>query len=93
MSRDERISRFREFTGNITTNTTIALWTFALVTVGLAIWSAICPPKGVIDKSILEFGALMSFFATIAVVREAIKEGRGATIKHGETEININDNN
>lgn len=77
-------------TANITKNTTIALWVFAIVTVALAVWSAACPPQGIIDKSVLEFGALMSFFAVIAVAREAIKEGKGAKITHGQTEININ---
>ena len=80
-------------TGNISTHTTIALWVFAGVTVGLGIYSAICPPQGVIDKSIFEFGALMAGFATLAVTREAIREGLGVKYKHGETEVEINKKN
>lgn len=76
-------------TGNISTHTTIALWVFAGVTVGLGVYSAICPPQGVIDKSIFEFGALMAGFATLAVAREAIKEGLGVKYTHGDTTVEI----
>ena len=48
------------------------------------------PPEGEIDASVLKFIALMLAFATIAVGAQAIKDGRKATIKHGETEINVN---
>lgn len=74
---------------NVSLTTTIALWVFAAVTVGLGIYSAFCPPEGVIDKSILEFGALMAGFATLAVAREAIKEGLGVRYTHGSTSIEI----
>ena len=77
----------KEFTKNVSLNTTVALWSFAIVTIGLAVYSCVCPPEGVIDKSIIEFGALMSFFATIAVAREAIKEGRGLKLNKGDLTI------
>lgn len=76
-------------TSNITKHTTIALWVFALITLGLAIYSAICPPQGVIDKSVLEFGCIMAGFATLAVAREAIREGLGVKYTHGDTHIEI----
>lgn len=77
-------------TSNISKHTTIALWVFASVTVGLGVYSAVCPPAGVIDKSVFEFGALMCGFATLAVAREAIKEGLGVKYTHGNTEVQIN---
>lgn len=82
-------------TDNVSKHTTIALWVFATITVGLGIYSAVCPPQGVIDKSVLEFGCLMAGFATLAVAREAIREGfrNGVGIKytHGDTTIEIDD--
>ena len=77
----------------ISLHTTIALWVFAAVTVGLGIYSAICPPEGHIDKSVLEFGALMGGFATLAVAREAIKEGLGLKYTHGDTTLEIDKDN
>lgn len=77
-------------THNISKHTTIALWVFAIITVGLAIYSAVCPPQGVIDKSVLEFGAIMGGFATLAVAREAIREGLGIKYSHGDTSIEVN---
>ena len=76
-------------TANISKHTTIALWVFAIITVGLATYSAVCPPQGVIDKSVLEFGAIMGGFATLAVAREAIKEGLGLKYTHGDTTLEI----
>lgn len=76
-------------TDNISKHTTIALWVFALITVALGVYSAICPPQGVIDRSILEFGCLMAGFATLAVAREAIKEGLGVKYTHGDTVIEV----
>lgn len=80
-------------TSKVSLHTTIALWVFAGVTVALGIYSAICPPEGIIDKSVLEFGCLMAGFATLAIGREAIKEGLGVKYTHGETSIEIDSNN
>lgn len=80
-------------THDITRHTTLALWISFTVTVILGAWSAVCPPKGIIDKSILEFGALLFGFATLAVVREAVKEGLGIKYTHGEDSIEISDIN
>lgn len=79
----------KEFRGNISRHTTIALWVSFGVTITLGVWGFICPPKGIIDASVLEFGALLFGFASIAIAREAIAEGLGAKLKHGQTEIQI----
>lgn len=73
----------------VSLHTTVALWVFALVTIALGVYSAICPPQGVIDRSIFEFGALMFGFATLAVAREAVKEGLGLKYTHGNISIEI----
>lgn len=80
-------------TENVTKQTSIALWIFALVTVTLSIYSALCPPQGVIDKSVLEFGALMVGFATLAVARETVKEGLGVKYTHGNTTVEVDKDN
>lgn len=82
------IGRFN--TERISLQTTIALWFFAGVAAGLGIYSALCPPEGVIDKSIFEFGMLMFGFATLAVARDAIKEGLGLKYTHGDMSIEVN---
>ena len=82
-----------QFRNNVSKHTTIALWVFATITVGLGIYSAICPPPGIIDKSVLEFGCLMAGFATLAVAREAIREGLGVKYTHGDTTIEIDKDN
>lgn len=81
----------KTFKANISTHTTIALWVSFLTTVGLGIYSAVCPPEGVIDSSILGFGALLGGFATLAIAREAIREGLGVKYSHGDTSIEIGD--
>lgn len=80
-------------TANVSKHTTLALWAFAAVTIALAVYSALCPPHGVIDKSVLEFGAIMGGFATLAIAREAIKEGLGVKYTHGSTHIEVDKDN
>lgn len=84
---------FWEFKNNIAKHTTVALWVSFTVTVGLGIYSAICPPEGVIDKSVLEFGALLGGFATLAIAREAIREGLGVKYTHGNVHIEVDTDN
>lgn len=48
------------------------------------------PPEGQIDSSVLKYTAELFAFAALGVGAQAIKDGRSAVIKHGETEININ---
>ena len=79
----------KQFHNNISKHTTIALWCFAVITIVLGIYSAVCPPQGEIHKSVLEFGCLMAGFATLAVAREAIREGLGVKYTHGDTTIEV----
>lgn len=59
------------------------------LTLGIA--SFLLPPTGEISASVIGFVAELIAFATIAVGAQAIADGRAATLKHGETEITIND--
>lgn len=77
---------------NISAHTTMALWLCFIITIALGIWGFVCPPKGIIDESILKYSTLLLGFVTAAITREAIKEGMGVKLRHGETELEIADN-
>ena len=90
-TREQRIARFREETRNISKTTTILLWIFGLATITLFTASFIVPPTGEIHASILRAGALLLAFATLAEAREAIREGLGVKLTHGQTTVEIHD--
>lgn len=77
---------------NISLETTIALWSCAVITLGLGIGSFFCPPMGEIHRSVLEFGCLIFGVMTLFVAREAIKEGRGIKYSHNDSVIEITHN-
>ena len=76
---------------NVRTSTTVALWVCILAAVGLFIASFCVPPTGVIDGSVLRAGSLLFAFGSLAVLREAIREGIGAKLTHGNTTIEVKD--
>lgn len=86
MSRNE----IKEMAKNVSLETTIALWFCGSITLALGIGSFFCPPMGEIHRSVLEFGCLIFGIMTLFVVREAIKEGMDIKYKHGDTEVQIN---
>lgn len=89
--REQRIARFREETKNISKTTTILLWIFGLTTIALFAASFIVPPTGEISPSVLKAAALLFAFATLAEAREAIREGLGVKLTHGNTTIVVQD--
>lgn len=80
-----------EMNKNVRTSTTIALWVCILAAVGLFVASFCVPPTGVIDGSVLRAGSLLFAFGSLAVLREAIREGIGAKLTHGNTTIEVHD--
>lgn len=76
---------------NVKTSTTIALWVCIVAAVGLFVASFIVPPLGVIDGSVLRAASLLFAFGSLAVLREAIREGLGAKLTHGNTTLEIKD--
>lgn len=84
-----KIGRFD--TNNVTWQTTMMWWICFAMAAFLGIWGFICPPKGQIDKSILEFIAWLFGFLSLAVAREAIKEGFGIRMTHGNTALEVKD--
>lgn len=85
------MTKLRAFTRNVHTSTTVLLVICVFVSIGLFIASFCVPPKGVIDPSIYKAASLLFAFASLAVLREAIKEGIGAKLTHGNTTIEIKD--
>lgn len=49
------------------------------------------PPKGQIDPSIFKAAGFLFGFATLFEVREAIREGLGVKLTHGDTAVEIRD--
>lgn len=90
-TRQQRIERFREETKNISKTTTILLWIFGLTTIALLTASFIVPPTGEISPSVLKGAAILFAFATLAEAREAIREGLGVKLTHGNTTIVVQD--
>lgn len=80
-------------TENISLQTSVALWLVFIVIAVLGFWGFICPPKGVIDASVLKIATILFGIAGLAIVREALREaftrGVDAKVKHGDTEIEI----
>lgn len=90
-TREQRIDRFRKETRNVSKTTTILLWIFGIATIALFTASFIVPPAGEIHASVLRAAALLFAFATLAEAREAIREGLGVKLTHGQTTVEIHD--
>lgn len=78
-------------TRSVKTSTTIGLWVCVLSSVGLFITSFIVPPTGAIDPSVLKAVAYLFAFAALFELREAVIEGLGVKLTHGNTTIEIKD--
>ena len=91
MTVQQKMREFRVITKRVSTSTTIALWVCLLTTIALFITSALMPPKGIIDPSMFKAAGYLSGFATLFVIREAIREGLGVKLTHGETTVQVGD--
>ena len=91
MSIEQSVQEFRAITKRVSTSTTIALWVCLGMTILMFAVSFFIPPKGVIDGSIFKAAGYLFGFATLFEVREAIREGLGVRLTHGDTTIEIRD--
>ena len=91
MTVQQSVKEFRAFNKRVSVSTTIALWVCLVTTIALFVTSALVPPKGVIDPSMFKAAGYIFAFATLVVVREAIREGLGISLTHGETSLVIRD--
>ena len=86
-----RLARFRAMTRNVRTSTTVALWVCMIASIALMVASFLVPPMGEISPSVLKAGSLIFAFAALMEVREAIAEGLGVKLSHGDTTVVIKD--
>jgi hypothetical protein len=49
------------------------------------------PPRGAIDPSVFKAAGFMFAFASLFELREAIREGLGVKLTHGDTVIEVHD--
>ena len=92
MSIEQQVREFRAITKRVSTSTTIALWVCLGMTITLFVVSFAMPPHGVIDASVFKAAGFLFGFATLFELREAIREGMGVKLTHGDTTIEIRDN-
>lgn len=78
-------------TKRVSISTTIALWVCLVMTIAMFIVSLFIPPWGVIDASIFKAAGFMFAFASLFELREAIREGLGVKLTHGDTTVEIHD--
>ena len=86
-----KLARLRAMARNVRTSTTVLLWVFSLTAIGLFVASFLVPPMGEIDPSVLKAGGIIFAFAALAEAREAIIEGMGVKVTHGDTTIEVKD--
>lgn len=92
MTRSQKaLATFRSVSRNVSLSTTIGLWVCTISTIGLLVASWCVPPLGAIDPSALKGGSLIFAFAGLWELREAIREGLGFKLTHGETTIEVKD--
>ncbi len=87
----QSVREFRAMTQRVSTSTTIALWVCLTMTIAMFVVSFFIPPKGVIDASIFKAAGFLFGFATLFEIREAVREGLGVKLTHGDTTVEIHD--
>lgn len=87
----DRLSKFRALTRKVKPSTTIALWVCLAASLGFLTASFVVPPTGIVDQSVLRAASLIFGFAALFVVREAVMEGLGIKLTHGDTVIEVKD--
>ena len=90
-SMQQSVREFRAMTKRVSISTTIALWVCLCMTIAMFVVSLFIPPKGIIDASVFKAAGFMFAFATLYEVREAIREGLGVKLTHGDTTVEIHD--
>ena len=91
MTAQQSIREFRAMTKRVSLSTTIALWVCLSMTIAMFVVSICLPPYGEIHPSIFKGAGVLFAFATLFEVREAIREGLGIKLTHGDTTVEIHD--
>lgn len=66
-----------------------AFWLTLSVSIVLMVVSFLLPPMGEINPSVLQASSILLAFGCLGTVVRAVEKGTDVTLKHGETEINI----
>lgn len=91
MGKQRQLVKLRALARNVKTSTTVGLWACTITSIGLFVASFCVPPMGEISPSVLKAGSLIFAFAALFMVREAIVEGLGVRLTHGNTVIEVKD--
>lgn len=91
MTAQQSVREFKAMTKRVSLSTTIALWVCLGMTIVMFVTSFLIPPKGVIDPSVFKAAGFMFGFASLFELREAIREGLGVKLTHGDTVIEVHD--
>ena len=91
MTKTQRIAQFRACVKNVSVVTTIGLLFCTLAAIGLFVASFVVPPTGEIHSSVLAAGGWIFALAALWELREAIREGLGFKITHGQTTVEVKD--
>lgn len=68
-----------------------AFWVCLSLTIGLLVTGFFMPPRAKIDGSVLTGCGILFAFATLEVAHIAMKRGKDARVKHGNTTLTIGD--
>lgn len=68
-----------------------AFWVCLGISIFLIIGGALTPPPFIIDSSIFIACGILFGYAALYVLDKAIEKGKTASIKHGDTEIKVGD--
>ena len=85
------LREFQQMTHRVSKSTTIALWTCLSCSIALFVTSFFIPPRGIIDASVFKAAGFLFAFAALFELREAIREGLGVKLTHGNTTIEVHD--
>lgn len=69
-------------------------WIYSFISIAMLIASFVVPPLGIIDNSILLAVSEIFAFAALSKIPDIIKsiqDGKSLTIKHGNTEVTVED--
>lgn len=88
---EDKLAGFRAMARNVRKSTTIALWVCLIISISLFVASFLVPPMGEIHPTVLRAVGEIFGIMGLIVLREAIMEGLGVKMTHGNTSIEIKD--
>lgn len=75
------------------THYVLAFWITLILAIGLFVGGFFAPPMGEISGSVLTAVGILFFWPALGFGAKAMSEGKRATIKKGDTIIEVGENN